>query len=75
MDYIIGATILAGLYSLAILLPSLALVVRRLHDTGRSGWWVLIGFIPLIGFIVLLVFMCTDSDPDTNQYGPNPKYE
>jgi uncharacterized membrane protein YhaH (DUF805 family) len=64
--------VLSTLYSLAILLPSLAVGARRLHDTGRSGLWLLIGLIPLIGLIVLLVFFCEDSK-DENQYGPNPK--
>lgn len=63
---------LSGLYSLAVLLPSIAVGVRRLHDTGRSGLWLLLGFIPIVGAIVLLVFMCQDSQDD-NQYGPNPK--
>ena len=64
---------ISGLYSLAVFIPGLALAVRRLHDTGRTGWWMLIGLIPLIGWIVLLVFFVTDSQPGTNQYGPNPK--
>jgi uncharacterized membrane protein YhaH (DUF805 family) len=68
-----GYGILTGLYSLAIILPLIALAVRRLHDTGRSGWWLLIGLVPLIGPIVLIVFYVTDSQPGTNQYGPNPK--
>jgi len=59
--------------SLAILVPSIAVGIRRLHDTGRSGWWLLIGFIPLIGTIVLIVFMIADSVPGENEYGPNPK--
>ncbi len=66
-------SILATLYMLAVLLPGLAVSVRRLHDTGRSGWWLLIGFVPLIGAIVLLVFMVQDSQQSENQYGPNPK--
>ena len=65
--------ILSGLYSLAVLLPALGLAVRRLHDTGRSGWWILIGLVPLIGGIILLVFYVLDSQPGTNRYGPNPK--
>lgn len=64
---------LSGLYGLAVFLPGLALAVRRLHDTGRSGWWFLIALVPLVGWIVLLVFFVSDSQPGTNQYGPNPK--
>ncbi|HSF34700.1 MAG TPA: DUF805 domain-containing protein [Nocardioides sp.] len=61
-----------GPHALALFLPSLAVGVRRLHDTDRSGWWILIGLIPIIGWILLIVWFCTDSKPD-NQYGPNPK--
>ena len=61
-------------YALAVIIPSLAVAVRRLHDTGKSGWFLLIGLIPLIGPIILLVFFFTDSDAGTNQYGPSPKY-
>lgn len=69
---IFGTNILAGLYSLFILIPSIAVTIRRLHDTDRSGWWILLAFVPLIGGIVLLVFMCLSSTPD-NRFGPNPK--
>jgi uncharacterized membrane protein YhaH (DUF805 family) len=65
--------LLQGLYSLALLIPSIAVTVRRLHDTGRTGWWILISLVPLIGGIILLIFMVLDSEPGTNQYGPNPK--
>lgn len=68
-----GTGILGGIYSLAVLIPSIAVLVRRLHDTDRSGWWALIGLIPIIGWIVLLVFVLLDSHPGQNQYGPNPK--
>ncbi len=68
-----GVGLLQGLYSLAILIPSLAVTVRRLHDTGRTGWWVLISLVPLIGGLILLIFMVLDSEPGTNEYGPNPK--
>ena len=64
---------ISSLYSLAILLPSLGVFVRRLHDIGKSGWWFFIGFIPLIGEIWLLVLMCTDGQSGSNHYGPNPK--
>jgi uncharacterized membrane protein YhaH (DUF805 family) len=66
-------TIIGLIYSLAVFIPSLAVGVRRLHDTGRSGWWLLLGLIPVIGTIILIVFMATDSQPGENQYGPNPK--
>lgn len=65
--------VLSMIYGLAMLVPGLAVSVRRLHDTGRSGWWVLISLIPFIGVIVLLVFMATDGEQGTNQWGPNPK--
>ena len=65
-------SVLALLYILAILLPNLAVTVRRLHDTGKSAWWLLLGIVPLIG-LVLLVFMAQDSQAGGNQYGPNPK--
>lgn len=68
-----GYGVLTGLYSLGILIPGLAVAVRRLHDTGRSGWWLLVGLIPVIGGLVLLVFMVLDSEEGANQYGPNPK--
>jgi uncharacterized membrane protein YhaH (DUF805 family) len=65
--------ILTGLYVLLILIPSIAVGVRRLHDTARSGWWLLVGAVPLVGPIVLLVFNVQDSTPGTNEYGPSPK--
>jgi uncharacterized membrane protein YhaH (DUF805 family) len=68
-----GVGLLYGVYALAVLLPGIAVAVRRLHDTGRSGWWYLIGLIPLIGAIVLIVFWVQDSQPGENQHGPNPK--
>jgi len=65
--------IIGMLYSLAFIIPGIAVSVRRLHDTERSGWWLLIGFVPIIGAIVLLVFMVQDSQSGQNQYGTNPK--
>ena len=60
-------------YFLAIIIPSLAVSFRRLHDTGRSAWWLLIGLVPYIGSLVILVFTVLDSQPGDNAYGPNPK--
>jgi uncharacterized membrane protein YhaH (DUF805 family) len=62
-----------GVYLLAVLIPSLAVTVRRLHDTDRSGWWILLNLIPVIGSIVLMVFAVLDSQPGGNRFGPNPK--
>ncbi|MGY1500069.1 DUF805 domain-containing protein [Streptomyces sp. QTS52] len=73
IDAAIGSQILTLLFSLAILLPGLGVGVRRLHDTGRSGWWILFGIVPLVGSITLLVFACLEGDAGENKYGPNPK--
>lgn len=70
----IGALIsmLVLLYCFAVFLPSVGVSIRRLHDTGRSGWFMLIGVVPIIGSIILIVLMAMDSQPGDNQYGPNP---
>jgi uncharacterized membrane protein YhaH (DUF805 family) len=68
----LGAALLA-LFWLGMFLPSLAVSVRRLHDTSRSGWWVLISFLPLVGGVVLLVFDCLEGTKGPNRYGPDPK--
>lgn len=76
LSMVLGATLgslLGRLLSLAIGLAGLAVGVRRLHDTGRSGWWILVGFVPLVGWLALLYFYVQDSQPGTNEYGPNPK--
>jgi uncharacterized membrane protein YhaH (DUF805 family) len=65
--------ILQFVYGIAVLLPCLGVCVRRLHDIGKTGWWLLICLVPIVGPIVFLVFMCLDSKPGTNEYGPNPK--
>lgn len=69
----VGMGLLGGIYSLAVLIPGIAVSVRRLHDTDRSGWWLLISLVPLAGPIVLLVFVVQDSTPGENRYGSNPK--
>lgn len=65
--------ILLIIYALALLIPSLAVGVRRLHDTNHSGWWYFISLVPFIGSIVLLIFLIMDSQPGINEHGPNPK--
>ncbi len=70
---VINSEFLGNIYALAMIVPALAVGVRRLHDTGRSGWWLLIGLVPLVGAIVLIVFAVQDSQPGDNEYGPNPK--
>ena len=68
-----GYGLLSAIYTLALLIPGIAVSIRRLHDTNRSGWWLLIALIPLIGAIVLLVFFASDSKSDENKYGISPK--
>ena len=69
---VLGLDIISGLVALALLIPSLSIGSRRLHDTGRSGWWQLLMLIPIIGFIVLVVFWVQDGQ-DENSHGVNPK--
>ncbi len=70
-----GVGLLSGVYLLAVFLPSLASLVRRLHDTGRSAWWIFINLVPLFGPISILIFTFEDSQPGENRYGPSPKLE
>ncbi|MFB7776644.1 DUF805 domain-containing protein [Streptomyces bauhiniae] len=74
LDNALDINFLAGIYALAVLVPSLAVGVRRLHDTSRSGWWLLLVLIPFIGAIVLIVFFAIEGKPEANEYGPNPKH-
>jgi uncharacterized membrane protein YhaH (DUF805 family) len=74
LESIIGSPmILSTIYSLAVFVPGLAVTVRRLHDTGKSGWWILIAFVPFVGWLILLIFMFIDGTPGANQYGENQK--
>ncbi|MFG2640246.1 DUF805 domain-containing protein [Streptomyces sp. NPDC048370] len=74
VDFAIGTyPLLYAVYALAVFLPGLGVTVRRLHDTGRSGWWILINLIPLVGGIILIVFLATEGNQTDNEYGPNPK--
>jgi uncharacterized membrane protein YhaH (DUF805 family) len=68
----IKTPLLALIVVLAYFIPLLSAAVRRLHDTGRSGWWYLIGLVPLVGFIILIVFLATEGNPGSNEYGPPP---
>jgi uncharacterized membrane protein YhaH (DUF805 family) len=71
VDAAIKTPVVSGLAYLVLLIPNIAVLVRRLHDTDHSGWWVLIGLIPIVGAIVLIVFACTGSGP-ANKYGDGP---
>ncbi|MEL0638236.1 DUF805 domain-containing protein [Marinomonas sp. TI.3.20] len=70
---VLGLNVISMLVGLGLLIPSISIAARRLHDTGRSGWWQLIALLPLIGFIVLIVFLVQDGQ-ETNDYGVNPKF-
>lgn len=72
IDGIVGVMIFTSIFSLALMIPSVSITARRLHDTGRSGWWQLILFVPLIGLIVMIIFLVQDSS-DSNKYGTNPE--
>ena len=67
-----GYGLLSGIYTLAVFIPSIAVSVRRLHDTNHSGWWLFLALIPLLGALFLLIVFCFDSKED-NEYGPNAK--
>jgi len=70
---IIHVPVLGSLYGLAVLVPGIAVGVRRMHDIGKSGWWVLIALIPLIGTIWIIILLATNGDQGSNQYGADPK--
>ncbi|MDQ1287710.1 MAG: hypothetical protein QG622_1275 [Actinomycetota bacterium] len=72
-DTVVGTSFITGLVALPIFLPLLGVSVRRLHDTGRSGWFILLDLIPLIGGLILLVFYIQDTKPEGDTYGPSPK--
>ncbi len=70
---VIHLPVISTLYALAVLVPGIAVGVRRLHDTGRSGWWLLIALIPVIGTIWVIVLLAIEGDSGSNQYGADPK--
>lgn len=68
-----GVGLLGGLYALTVLVPGIAVSVRRLHDTNRSGWWLLLGLVPIVGVIVLLLFTVQEGNSGANRFGSNPR--
>ncbi len=70
-----GINRLSGLYSILVIIPSIAVSIRRMHDINKSGWWILINLIPFIGWIWFIVLACTEGDKASNQYGSDPKAE
>tara|TARA_B100000965_G_C19156835_1_gene568532 strand:+ start:58 stop:426 length:369 start_codon:yes stop_codon:yes gene_type:complete len=72
LDEMSGVGILSGLFFLGVIIPNLAVTIRRLHDQDRSGWWILIGVIPLVGPLVLFVFMCLPGTTGDNRFGADP---
>jgi uncharacterized membrane protein YhaH (DUF805 family) len=68
-----GTNTLNAIVSLVLLLPNLAVSVRRLHDVGRSGWWLLIGFVPLVGIVVLLIWYVSRGEDGPNRFGADPR--
>ena len=66
--------VLYVIYALALIIPSIAVTIRRLHDTDKSGWWILIGLVPFVGGLILLILVCIDSTRGTNQWGTSEKY-
>lgn len=72
LDYQLGLGLLSGIFSLAILIPSIAVAVRRLHDTDRKGWWFLLIFVPIVGAIALIIFFCMKGTDGENRFGSDP---
>lgn len=73
IDLALGLGILSLIVSLGLLVPAIAVGVRRLHDIGKVGWWILIGLVPLVGWIILIIFYVKPGDAGPNQFGPDPK--
>ncbi len=72
IDYLLGVPAFGALFSLVTILPSLAVAVRRLHDLDRTGWWILLALIPIIGWIILLIWYCSRGTVGPNRFGPDP---
>ena len=72
IDYLLGMQIVSSLFGLVTLLPGIAVSIRRLHDLDRTGWWILLGLIPLIGWIILLIWYISKGTDGPNRFGPDP---
>ena len=72
IDAVLGITVIDPLFGLATILPSIAVAIRRLHDLDRTGWWIFIGLIPLIGWIILIIWYCSRGTVGSNRFGPDP---
>jgi uncharacterized membrane protein YhaH (DUF805 family) len=72
IDGVIGIDLIGGLFGLATFLPTLAVAIRRLHDLDRTGWWIFLNLIPIIGWIILLIWYCTRGTDGPNRFGPDP---
>ena len=70
IDAVLGMQIVTGLFGLVTIIPNIAIAIRRLHDLDRTGWWILLGFIPLIGWIILLIWYVTKGTDGPNRFGP-----
>jgi uncharacterized membrane protein YhaH (DUF805 family) len=71
VDYVIGYQVTTTLFGLAVLLPGIAVTVRRLHDLDRTGWWILLSLVPIVGWIILIIWYCTRGTPGANRFGPD----
>jgi uncharacterized membrane protein YhaH (DUF805 family) len=72
IDAALDIHVVASVFGLVTLIPNIAVAIRRLHDLDRTGWWILIGFIPLVGWIILLIWYCTRGTAGSNRFGPDP---
>ncbi len=72
IDAVLGITVIDPLFGLATILPSIAVAIRRLHDLDRTGWWIFLSLIPLIGWIILIIWYCTRGTIGPNRFGPDP---
>jgi uncharacterized membrane protein YhaH (DUF805 family) len=72
IDFVLDVQLTSGLFGLVMVVPNISVAVRRLHDLDRTGWWYLLVFIPLIGWIILLIWFCTKGTEGPNRFGPDP---